>query len=92
MGERGSVQDVPGDQGLGVGQFGGEAGYLSVLLTGVDCTWVCEVYWGRTDHKEDDEVGGVGWQSGFWESRIQEWEQSSWQVGHSPSGQLPFCF
>lgn len=47
---------------------------------------------GRTDHKEDDKVGGVGWQSGFWESRIQEWEQSSWQVGHSPSGQLPFCF
>lgn len=47
MGERGSVQDVPGDQGLGVGQFGGEAGYLSVLLTGVDCTWVCGVYWGK---------------------------------------------
>lgn len=23
-----------------MGQFGGEAGHSSVLLTGVDCTWV----------------------------------------------------
>lgn len=44
--------------------------YPPGFLTGVSCTFAYGVCWsfgGRAHHREDDEVGGIGCQSGSWE-------------------------